>query len=310
MRPLALVAASVALVAIAGAPSSAQAFCRTTTIPVAPDFQPSETQCWDQGQPLFWRNSCVGYDLNSAASKQVAYEDAATFISTAFTKWTGTSCPTDGTGTSRVSIDVRDLGPVDCGDVSYNTNGANQNVIVFRDDKWPHHDANNTLALTTVTFNPDTGEIYDADMEINTHDQRVTLQDPVPPDGYDFASIVTHETGHFLGLAHSGDQRATMYASYQPGSFAMRNLTADDINGICTVYRPDGERAVLDGKVTPGPQCDPTPRRGFTSQCADSPSKSCVGTSIASARPARGGWIAAIALVAFAVGARRLRRRR
>ena len=185
-------------------------------------------------------------------------------MSRAFTKWTGTSCPTEGTGRSRVSIDVRDLGPVDCGEVNYNQNGANQNVIVFRDDNWPHNDSNNTLALTTVTFNPDTGEIYDADMEVNTHDQRVTSTDPVPPDGYDFASIVTHETGHFLGLAHSGDNRATMFANYTPGATAMRNLTADDVAGICTVYRPDGTRAVLDGKVTPGPQCDPTPRRGYT----------------------------------------------
>ncbi len=300
-----LVAAAV--LAIASVPAGAHAFCRTTTVPVAPDFQPTPTQCWDQGQPLFWRNSCVGYDLNSAASKQVAYEDAANFMSRAFTKWTGTSCPTDGTGTSRVSIDVRDLGPVDCGDVNYNTNGSNQNVIVFRDDKWPHHDSNNTLALTTVTFNPDTGEIYDADMEINTHDQRVTLQDPVPPDGYDFASIVTHESGHFLGLAHSGDSKATMFASYQPGATAMRNLTADDIDGVCTVYRPDGERAVLDGKVTPGPQCDPTPRRGFTSQCTEDTKKGCLGTSVASSRPA-GGWPAAVAAFLLVVGIRRRRR--
>jgi hypothetical protein len=289
-------------------PVSAHAFCRTTTVPVAPDFQPTPTKCWDQGAPLFWRNSCVGYNVNRAASKQVAYEDAANFISRAFTKWTGTSCPTDGTGLSRVSIDVRDLGPVDCGDVNYNQTGANQNVIVFRDDKWPHHDTNNTLALTTVTFNPDTGEIYDADMEINTHDQRVTLSDPVPSDGYDFASIVTHETGHFLGMAHSGDSKATMFASYSPGMTAMRNLTADDVDGICTVYRPDGERAVLDGKVTPGPQCDPTPRRGFTGDCEEAPKKSCLGSSIASSKPAPLGWLALVGAIGAFLLARRANR--
>jgi len=160
--------------------------------------------------------------------------------------------------------------PVACADVGYNQTGPNQNVIVFRDQKWPHNDTNNTLALTTVTFNPDTGEIFDADMEINTADQHVTLTDPIPPNGYDFASIVTHETGHFLGMAHSGNDHATMYASYTPGSTSLRYLTDDDINGICTIYRPDGQRSVLAGEVTPGGQCDPTPRRGLTSQCADS----------------------------------------
>jgi hypothetical protein len=140
---------------------------------------------------------------------------------------------------------------------------------------------NNTLALTTVTFNPDTGEIYDADMEINTYQQRVTVTDPVPSDGYDFASIVTHETGHFLGLAHSGDLHATMFAHYQPGSTAMRNLTADDVAGICTVYRPNGQRTVAGGDTVPEDACDPTPRHGYTSVCTPSQKKGCTGNAVA-----------------------------
>src|SRR5262249_30731455 len=139
--------------------------------------------------------ACVGYNINKEASRQVSYDDASQAITLAFTKWTNATCPSDGAENSRVSIDVRDLGPSDCGNVQYNTDQANQHVIVFRDDTWPHNHVNNTLALTTVTFNPDTGEIYDADMEVNTYQQKVTLQDPIPTDGYDFASIVTHETG-------------------------------------------------------------------------------------------------------------------
>ncbi|HSO36012.1 MAG TPA: matrixin family metalloprotease [Labilithrix sp.] len=306
-------AASLALgavLALALAPRRAAAFCRTTTVPVVADFQPSPTKCWEQGHPLFWRSSCVGYSVQRSASKQVAYDDAANGISAAFTRWTGASCPTESTGRSRVSIDVRDLGPVDCGEVNYNQSGANQNVIVFRDDSWPHSDTSNTLAITTVTFNPDTGEIFDADMEVNTHDQRVTLIDPVPGDGYDFASIVTHETGHFLGLAHSGDNRATMFASYTPGSTALRNLTSDDVAGVCSVYRPDGTRAVLDAKVTVAPQCDPSPRRGFTGACAEPPkTKTCTGSSsVAAATPVTPGWIALGVALAAALGLRRSRR--
>ncbi len=307
-RSRARLALGLGAAALVAAPREASAFCRTTTVPVVADFQPSPTKCWDQGNPLFWRNSCVGYSVQRSASRQVAFEDAANGISRAFTKWTGASCPTEGTGRSRVSIDVRDLGPVDCGEVNYNQNGANQNVIVFRDDKWPHNDSNNTLALTTVTFNPETGEIYDADMEVNTHDQRVTLLDPVPPDGYDFASIVTHETGHFLGLAHSGDNRATMFANYTPGATAMRNLTADDVAGVCSVYRPDGARAVLNGKVTPGPQCDPTPRRGYTSTCEEPTTKTCTKSQLAGASPVTPGWIGVALGLAGVLAARRSRR--
>ncbi len=314
-RSRAQIAFAIGTLAGAGAlvadPREASAYCRTTTVPVVADFQPSPTKCWDQGKPLFWRNSCVGYSVQRSASRQVAFEDAANGISLAFTKWTGASCATEGTGRSRVSIDVRDLGPVDCGEVNYNQSGANQNVIVFRDATWPHSDSSNTLALTTVTFNPETGEIYDADMEVNTHDQRVTLIDPVPPDGYDFASIATHEVGHFLGIAHSGDNRATMFANYTPGATAMRNLTSDDVAGICAVYRPDGTRAVLNGKVTPGPQCDPTPRRGYTSACEEPTTKTCTGSSqVAAGSPVTPGWVGALLGLSAVLAARRSRRSR
>jgi len=246
----------------------ASAFCRSTTVPVASNFQPQRDRCWTEGVPLFWKNTCIGYSMHRAASTKVAYDDAANALSLAFSKWTGASCPTDGTGTSRVSVDVRDLGPVDCGAVKYNATFGNQNVIVFRDDLWNKNDSSNTLALTTVTFDKDTGEIFDADMEINTFDHVVELRDPVPAGGYDFASIVTHEAGHFLGIAHSGDPNAVMYSQYRPGTTSLRYLTQDDISGICTVYRPDGTRAVLDMKQTGGSTCDPVPRHGFVSECA------------------------------------------
>jgi MYXO-CTERM domain-containing protein len=289
----------LALVAVL-VPGTARAFCRTTTVATASDFQPTPNKCWDQGVPLFWKNACVGYSLQRNASRQVAYEDAAAVATRAFTRWTGASCATEGAGGSRVSIDVRDMGPVDCGNVKYNQGFGNQNVIVFRDDAWRKDDTNNTLALTTVTFNPETGEIYDADMEVNTAGNRVEEFDPIPADGFDFASIMTHEAGHFLGLAHSGDPRATMFANYQQGNTSMRNLTQDDVAGICAIYRPDGTRAVLDGKVTLADPCDPTPRHGFARECAPTTTKGCSthpGDAPKGASGAFAGLLVAAALV-------------
>jgi hypothetical protein len=138
-------------------------------------------------------------------------------------------------------------------------------------------------------------------MEINTYQQRVTLADPVPADGYDFASIVTHETGHFLGMAHSGDPHATMFAHYQPGSTAMRNLTSDDVLGICTVYRPDGDRTLSGESTVPQDACDPTPRHGFTTQCAPQVAKGCTGKSSVTPSSAPGGLLFALGLVVAAL---------
>jgi len=258
------------------APGSASAFCRTTTVSVPADYDPTQG-CFTEGNLLWWRNACVGYSIQQSASRQVTLEQAEQAMATAFTKWTSTACPADDAGQARVSIDVRDEGPVACDTVQYNQTQPNQHVIMFRDDVWPYDDSNNTLALTTVTFDTDTGEIYDADMEINST-MTLTAWDPTNPDapipngGYDFLSIVTHETGHFLGMAHSADIQATMYAHYTPGETVMRLLTADDVAGICSIYAPDGTRnasmaAVPPDGIVPEGACDATPRHGFTSEC-------------------------------------------
>jgi MYXO-CTERM domain-containing protein len=51
-------------------------------------------------------------------------------------------------------------------------------------------------------------------------------------------SIITHEPGHQLGLNHSPQQAATMFAAYVGGN-APASLAADDIEGVCTLY-PSG----------------------------------------------------------------------
>ena len=297
---------SVALaVALASSANEALAFCRTTTVKSPPDYDAVGAGCWDKGVPLFWRNACVGYSMQRSASRKISYEDAANALSTAFTRWTGATCPTEGTGRSRTSIDVRDLGPADCANVEYKSGVANQNVIVFRDETWKY--GKTVLGLTTVVYNPETGEIYNADMEINTLDMEpLAVRDPVAPDAYDFLSVVTHEAGHFLGIAHSDVPGSTMFARYDQGQTSMRNLSPDDVSAICTVYRPDGDRAVLNGKITQAPQCNPTPRGGYSPECQEKPTG--CAASLSPSRPAGYGALAAIVL-GGAIALRRRQRR-
>jgi hypothetical protein len=280
------------------APASASAFCRTTTARKVTDNTPTSTAgCRTDGVPIWWRNTCIGYSIQGSGSKKLTYDEVATAMADAYFSWSGTYC-SNSDQSLVATITVKDLGPVNCGQIAYHPNGSNQNVVVFRDDFWPYDDPEKaTLALTTVNFDTTTGEIKDADMEINTADHDFSTGDPVDPDKFDLLSVVTHEAGHFLGLAHSAEPTAVMYAREPPGTSNMRQLTSDDVDAICTVYRPDGRRALSPPDVVPvvttdpGP-CDPTPTGGFSENCDSGVAKS--GCAIG------GGPTSPVGVLAFA----------
>lgn len=293
--------ASLAALAIVCAPATAGAYCRTTSKAVPRDFSPTPDQpCWTQGLPLYWKNACVGFAMQKSASTQISFDDAVQNLTAAFAKWKGASCPSTS-GSSSVSIEVRYLGAATCDQVQYNrdTSIGNANVIMFRDGAWPHDDPNNTIALTTVTYDPTTGELFDADMEINSNQQKFSLADPPPADKIGFLAAITHEAGHFLGMAHTNDTSATMFAQYKP---SMSNLASDDIAGICSVYQPDGTRVTATGPVPEG-TCDATPRHGFLSECG-APKSGCQESSSGSAA---GSWL--VVLGALSIVIARVRRR-
>jgi len=301
---------SVALLALL-APHEAGAFCRTTTTPIPANYSPSRG-CFTDGLVLFWKSACVAYSINSEASVTVPLDTAKTVIDEAFNAWNAVAC----TG-GKVGIAASNQGPVECSEVRYNPNGPNQNVIVFRDVTWPYSDPNNTLGLTTVTFNADTGEIYDADMEINATAKNLSTSTTVPANGFDLLSVITHEAGHFLGLAHATNPTATMYASYKPGTSTLRTLTPDDVEGICEIYPTSTTRAVDKTVAASGTlaadACDPTPRHGFGSACAENPNPAGSdggGCAVAKGRPGGPGTAPVLALGAGLLVALRRRRAR
>jgi len=248
---------AAALFGALAAARDASAFCRTTSVPVAVGYDPAGVgACWTTGDAgtavdLAWpARSRIPYSLASNASTQVTLADATAAAHWAFGAW---AVPSDTDAGSLCAggppdVEAYDNGPVDpsvvatdcglnpCADTVHDT----KHLIVFRDTSWSGTDAVNTLALTTVTYGVVTGTIYDADTEINTFGHLVTTEEPPPPTGYpqntyDLQSILTHEAGHFLGLAHSTDTSAVMYAYYHPGSI---HLTPDDVAGICAIYPP------------------------------------------------------------------------
>ena len=269
----------------------AGAFCRTSTEGLAEGCRPSGACFYTFGKAIFWRNAWIGFSMQQDGTRKldtISFVRASRTIAQGFNVWTSASCP-GGEISSRVSIDVRQLPPTECGNVETKLDVPNQNVIVFRDAVWNHRDPDNVLALTTVSFDKTNGEIRGADLEFNSQNIRMVCPQPQntgvekdeiscfdapPPPGneaYDFASIATHEIGHFLGMAHSNNPQATMAPQYSGGKYTLRTLTADDIAGICSGYPPNGTRRGGDEGADSIPQgpCDPTPLSGFSSECAE-----------------------------------------
>jgi hypothetical protein len=189
--------------------------------------------------------------------------DAETFeqvVQDAFDRWLAADC---GDG-QQPSIAVQSLGTVSCHEPQYNCTHGNANIFMFEDEVWLNEDAVNAFALSTVWFIPSTGEIRDVDVEVNG--TRPEVDWAAPRDGLDLPSILTHEVGHFLGLAHSPDDKlAVMRPYFEAGSADLRGLTADDIAGICALYPPDRQAST--------DECGP--RNGFASDCGPGDGEHC-----------------------------------
>ena len=118
--------------------------------------------------------------------------------------------------------------------IGYSTHGGNANVVIFRED-WPYEEQ--VVAYTSVTYNPNTGVIFDADIEMNADKYEFTAGGPdKAPGDIDIQNTITHEAGHIIGLDHSDWEPATMYASSTFGETVKRTLDPDDVEGICAIY--------------------------------------------------------------------------
>jgi hypothetical protein len=281
--------------------SDAAAFCRTK----ACDNKPAYDDVWQEsadppctrdafgcpidGTPLHWPATCISFTVQRDGSKSdgIDYELASSVINEAFAIWQGADC-----GGLPPSLLVQDRGAVVCNKAEYNQEQPNANLFTFRDRDWPYRNAEDTLALTTITYNTETAEIYDADVEINSFDATFTVTDDLV--SADLLSVLTHEVGHFLGLSHSPDDGATMYWQYAHKETHQRTLNPYDIEGICEIYPPGRSVAA---------SCEP--RHGFSSECAVAEDGGC-----GVARGSRGTVAyAGLAPLGLLLGLRRLRRR-
>lgn len=241
-----IAAAAMALVVL-GTPAVAAAFCRSTTC--TGDCKRDDDECKTTGKKLFWKSSCIGYSLQRNGTENLPMKHVRPAIERCFANWVDLECD-DGTA----SMSFSELDDVSCHQTEYNPDEANANIVLFQDAKWRYTSEENNLAKTTVTFDDETGEILDADIEINHAYNFFTISDENVQ--YDLESVVTHEVGHFIGLDHTVDPSATMNASYERGTTDLRTLELDDVDAACAAY-PPGRNA----------KCSTKPKGGLRDEC-------------------------------------------
>lgn len=252
-----------------------------------------------KGVCLWWASRQVPYAVNDFtvnAAVQVCGAPASTAVQSSvqasFTTWTQATLGGAASPCTDLRLVSRGTTP------STNTGLDGVNLVVFRrglcsdgaivpagdpcfaagtcadgfncwDTSEPQHAAEDIVALTTASYDTRTGEILDADMELNAWmgsgpsppGYYFTCVNPVAPPcilpgqanciSMDVQNTVTHEAGHFLGLDHTSVAGATMAATASIGETAKRSLEPDDVQGICAIY-PAGAPATTCGTVSKG----------------------------------------------------------
>ncbi len=214
---------------------------------------------------LFWGPRGHTFMIDSRGTPDVPGDAAFTAIRKGFQTWAAVSCS---------DLVFPDLGlstnPADRV-IGYFPGQYNRNLLLFRTascdavvppddscltaggcgnkyDCWDHDSS--IIATTTTTSDKNTGELLDADVEFNdatagdgTKYTFTTVDSPPCSDDnqtdcvdIDVQNTATHEEGHTIGLGHSLDPTATMYATAPEGETSKRVLGQDDIDAICTIY--------------------------------------------------------------------------
>jgi hypothetical protein len=231
--------------------------------------------------------------------RDVSAGDVDEAMRNGFAAWLGAECDSGGSP----SLGVVPLGTASCDQVEFNppdrgrAGAPNANLVVFRDDAWPYPDERFVIARTSLTFDPLTGAIFDADIEVNSFANEFSIGESDVTN--DLQGVLTHEVGHFLGLDHSSAEGATMRANYDLSNLGARTLSADDRAGICSIYSPAAE-------AEPGCPSSTGPHHGFSRECGTDEWADASCLSLAAApKTSAGGWLAAALLAALGMARRR-----
>ena len=117
-----------------------------------------------------------------------------------------------------------------------------------------------TTGRTRVFFDPETGDIAEADISINPRPRaedgtQLQFSTDGTPGTYDLEATFTHEIGHLLGLDHSAVLSSTMQGRQAfNGTFGLpalteRTLSEDDRQKVRSLYGPKFKLGRIEGRL-------------------------------------------------------------
>lgn len=173
-----------------------------------------------------WQSVPVRYEVNAQSAQELGANTAQSVIETSYNNWASPGC-----SGFRAQSQGTTQGGWRSGDQ------INTHIWIYNANQRPAElSGRETIGVTLSYFQGN--RIIDGDILYNGIDHRWTTN-PTQGGQVDAESIITHETGHQLGLGHSQRTAATMYFAYTGGTGA-RSLDSDDIEGVCSLYPGTG----------------------------------------------------------------------
>lgn len=317
MQSFRLGVVSAAFAACALSSVSAHAYCALytckditeeeadTTLGVEPYTCERTDGCISEGHQLFWDSKCLTFGVSALNVKSLGltakeFED---IIVDSFKVWEGVECSNG----KNPGLKVQTVGVVDSNGDFFCEEEPRANLSVWSlVTRWDR--SANALGYTSSTHNRKDGEVFDADVELNLNK---IASDNTSPEDYAvvLGKIATHEAGHFLGLAHSGDEEAVMFASYDTFDLFTRELNQDDIDGICALYPPDDDLSCSEpGYVAAALDQEACDAAALADDDSEQASGCSVGSRAAGQNSLNLGWLVTTVAFGAAVAARRRRR--
>jgi MYXO-CTERM domain-containing protein len=207
---------------VLGAATSAQAYLLVET---------------DDGTPVHWQQRCVPWKLHELGSADVGFDLTHEAMTQATDTWEEISSS---------FITFEDQG-VTSKQIVTPAQGEIENIVIWHEDAgWPY--ALRVVGLTSLTFDSASGQIIDADIEMNGDDYDFGVDGGA--EVYDIQQALTHELGHLLGLDHSLVEAAAMFPDAFPGEVQKRVLHGDDVDAVSETH-PSGSEPEVDGCDAP-----------------------------------------------------------